>query len=269
VQAISKEGLREAMADGRWGSRFPINNLVCSKFIFAAVRWRIAALRLRNARRRWLYPNRVHLVNDASTAATLKRWLDQGYDKLNIGGGRKVLSGFVNVDFVSFPGIERLVVANILDLSFIPSACVSHIHTNHVIEHLTEGQFENQLKEYHRILKDGGLISIRCPNALGVSYGFWFEPVLEQERNEFIACGFPADETFGDPADKWMHKDLFGLLHWFYGDVGNIRNQHLNIITPSKIKGSVERSGFNIIKMTDPEAINIVIVARKSAAETC
>lgn len=257
------------MANGYWGSRFPVGNILFSKFIFAAVRWRIAALRLKNALKRFLYPNTVQLINSSATAQALNAWLEKGCDKLNMGGGCKSLNGFVNIDFAMCPVVNRQVVANILDLSFVPSQCASHIHTNHVIEHLTKEQLGHQLKEYHRILKDGGLLSIRCPNALGSSYGFWFEPVLEQDRNEFVACGFPADETFGDPADKWMHKDLFGLLHWFYGDVGNIQNQHLNIVTPSMINISVVKAGFDILKTANPEAINIVIVARKAAVETC
>jgi SAM-dependent methyltransferase len=240
-------------------------SLLCSKFVFAVVRWRIAAQCLKNKMKRVLSKNTPQFVNERSATDVLGRWLDKGYDKLNMGGGRKVLNGFVNVDFVPFKGVGRQVTANILDLSFIPNACISHIHTNHVLEHLTKKQLWHQLKEYHRILKDGGLLSIRCPNALGVSYGFWFDPVLERDRDEFIAYGFPADEVFGDPADKWMHKDLFGLLHWFYGDTGNIQNQHLNIITPSDIKNDVVKAGFNILKMADPEAINIVIVARKNS----
>lgn len=257
------------MANGFWGSKFPVGNILFSKFIFASVRWRIATRRWRNVVKRFVYPDAVQLVNDASTAKALRLCLEEGFDKLNMGGGCKCLNGFVNIDFITCPMAERQVVANILDLSFVPSQCASHIHANHIIEHLTERQLERQLKEYYRILKNSGLLSIRCPNALGSSYGFWFEPILEQDKSEFVACGFPADETFGDPADRWMHKDLFGLLHWFYGDMGNIRNQHLNIITPSKIKGAVEKAGFNILKMTNPEATNIVIVARKGAVETC
>jgi len=257
------------MANGCWGSRFPVGNIVFSKFISAAVRWRIATRRLRNLLKRFVYPDAIGLVNNASAASALRLWLERGFDKLNMGGGFKSLDGFVNIDFVACPTAERQVVANILDLSFVPSQCASHIHGNHIIEHLTDEQLDHQLKEYHRILKNGGLLSIRCPNALGSSYGFWFDPVLEQDRDGFVGCGFPADETFGDPADKWMHKDLFGLLHWFYGDMGNIRNQHLNIITPSGIKGAVVQAGFNILKMTNPEAINIVIIARKAGVGTC
>ena len=128
---------------------------------------------------------------------------------------------------------------------------------------MTEEQLRLQILEYRRILKDDGCLTIRCPNSLGASFGFWFEPILEQKRNEFLALGYPSDENFGNPKDKWLHKDLFGLLHWFYGDMGNIENQHLNIITPSGIRQHVEDAGFHIVKMTDPEAVNIVLIAQR------
>lgn len=244
-----------------------MSNFLCSKFIFTALHYRIATLRLKNSLKRILRPNKEHLVNDTSTALALMRWLEEGYDKLNIGGGRKNLAGFINIDFVPSAGVERQVVANILDLSFVPSGCASQIHTNHVLEHLTQEQLARQIQEYHRILKGNELLTIRCPNALGVSYGFWFGLVLEQKREDFVRLGFPADEDFGNPADRWVEKDFFGLLHWFYGDIGNIRNQHLNIITPSKIEATVAEVGFNILKTTDPEAANIVIVAGKGIVE--
>ena len=254
------------MAKGYWGSRFSIVNLLCTKFVFVAVWWRVTCRRFKNSLSQVLRPKAVRLVNDTATAVALRRWLDQGYNKLNIGGGSKNLYGFLNIDFVASPTVKRLVVANILDLSFVPNACISHIHTNHAIEHLTQDQLQQQLKEYHRILKEDGLLTIRCPNALGAAYGFWFEPVIEREKEQFIALGFPADEKLADPADRWMHRDLFGLLHWFYGDMGNIANQHLDIITPSRVKASVEQAGFTILKMAAPEAVNIVLVARKLAS---
>lgn len=252
------------MANGYWGSRLPISNLLCTKFIFTAVQWRIATRRVRNAVRRFLGSDGERLVNGACAAETLNRWLELGYEKLNMGGGRKNLNGFVNIDFVYFEGVERQVVANIEDLSFIPNACISHIHTNHVLEHFSQEQLEYQLKEYHRILRDKGVLSVRCPNALGVALGFWLGLVLEEDHREFVALGFPEDEDFGNPADRWVERDFFGLLHWLYGDMGNARNQHLTVITPSKIERSIVRAGFDILRMTRPEAANIVVVARKT-----
>jgi SAM-dependent methyltransferase len=203
------------------------------------------------------------LSNDIKTADELRKWLARGYDRLNVGGGHKVLEGFINIDFAAHKNAQRAVIANILDLSFVPNESISHIHSNHVMEHLTDVQLAQQFREYHRILKKDGCISVRCPNALGAAYGFWFQPILESEKEEFVALGFPDDEDFGRQEDTWMHKDLFGLLHWFYGDVGNIQNEHLSIITPTKIKTNLVNAGFVIKKMTQPEAINIVLVANK------
>jgi hypothetical protein len=253
------------MANGTWGGRFPIGNLLASRLIFIAVRWRLLSRRAVNAVKRRVRPRPVQWTNDGQAAAQLDQWLARGYTKLNIGGGRKNLHGFVNIDFAAFPEVERSVTANILDLSFVPDGRIAHVHTNHVLEHLTPAQLEQQLAEYYRILAPGGLLTIRCPNALGAAYGFWFDPVIEQPREEFIALGFPPDEKLADEADKWVYRDFYGLMHWFYGDVGNVENQHLNIITPTTIRSAVERAGFTVLKMAQPEALNIVLIARRPA----
>lgn len=251
------------MAHGLWGSRIPVANFIASRSIFAWVRWRLATLRLKNALKDILRPRKVKLINDENTSLILKYWLKKSFDRLNIGGGPKNLAGFINIDFMSYPQVEREVIGNILDLSFIPPGAISQVHSNHVLEHLSEAMIIRQFQEYHRILKDKGLLTIRCPNALGVAYGFWFEPELEDEREEFVALGFPAGESFGNPKDRWFHKDLFALLHWFYGEVGNVANQHLTIITPSKMQDYLKDNGFRIIKMSKPEAINLVVIAEK------
>ena len=114
-------------------------------------------------------------------------------------------------------------------------------------------------------MKPDGLLTIRCPNALGVSYGFWFPVEPEQEREQFVELGYPADEVFYDPQIGWYHHDLLGLIHFFYGDRGSIDNQHLNIITPTKLRTAVEGAGFEVRKMSAPETTNIVLVARRCA----
>ena len=186
-----------------------------------------------------------------------------GYDKLNIGGGRKNLRGFVNIDFISHPEVEREIIGNILDLSFVPDSRISQIHSNHVIEHLSPDVFLDQLRQWHRMLKPSGIITIRCPNALGVCYGFIFTPVPEANRREFLDLGFPDDEEFHNSLDDWYHHDLYGFVHWLYGDVGNPANQHLNLLTPTNLRKAIESAGFEILKSTDPETSNIITVARK------
>jgi hypothetical protein len=225
----------------------------------------LARRRFINCIRRIFSPPKVPSKNTSLIQQELMEWLNQGYDKLNIGGGPKNLEGFVNIDFMNYPNVQRQVVANILDLSFLPDECVSQVHSNHVIEHLTNIDLITQIRNWYRILKKDGLLTIRCPNALGAAYGFWFEPVVESCKDEFIKLGFPLDEDFGNPADRWIHKDFFGLIHWLYGDTGNVGNEHLSHLTPSILHALLVSNGFNIVKMTEPEAINIAVVAVKVA----
>ena len=52
-------------------------------------------------------------------------------------------------------------------------------------------------------------------------------------------------------------------MHWFFGDAGNIENQHLTLVTPTKVRKALEKAGFEILRTADPEALNIVVVARR------
>lgn len=251
------------MANGLWGGRLPVGNLIATSLVFGAVKWRLQSQRVLNRFRSFFSGKTVQLMNDAATTDELRRWLDRGARKLNIGGGPKNLKGFLNIDFVRHANVEREIVANILDLAFVPSNSIEQIHSNHVVEHLSEGQLKGQLDDFWRVLRTEGLLTIRCPNALGVAYGLWFAPILESERDAFVGLGFPTDEDFGNPADTWGHRDLYGFLHWIYGDVGNIMNEHLTIITPSRLRKWLEDAGFSILKESQPESINLVIIARR------
>jgi hypothetical protein len=251
------------MAYGTWGSRIPIGNLLFSWVVRLGIGWRLASRRLTNRVRRAVRRRPIVTVNNPSARQELERWLSAGYDKLNVGGGPKNLAGFVNLDFVPHADVEREICANILDLSFVPSGSIGQVHSNHVVEHLARDQLVAQLHEYVRILRPGGLLTVRCPNALGAVYAFWFPPVHETERAAFVADGFPAEEDFGDPKDGWLHKDFYGTLHWLYGDVGNVENEHLNQLTPSSLSELIRGAGLDIVRASAPEAINLVVVARK------
>ncbi|MBF0485474.1 MAG: methyltransferase domain-containing protein [Candidatus Omnitrophica bacterium] len=239
-----------------------INNSV-TVFISLVGAWRFFSLRLRNKIKSCLKKQGCQLSNNDTVGKAFLNFKVQGYQKLNIGGGRKNLKGFVNIDFISYPGVERQIQANILDLKFIPDGSVSHVHSNHLVEHLTAQEFREQLAQYYRILETGGLLTLRCPNILGVCYGFWFEVVPEVKKERFLSLGFPEDEDFYNPQDGWYHKNFYGFLHWVYGDVGNIANQHLNIFTPSVMRAAVQTAGFDVVEMSDPESSNLIVLARK------
>lgn len=250
------------MMKRRYFGYYPVLNIVASKLLFWTINRRRKSLLRRNKKK-----NKVGFIlkNDGQTSSVFKEYLNQGFRKLNIGGGGKNLHGFLNIDFIKHENVEHEVVANVLDLSFIPDACIDQVHSNHLVEHLTIEQFKNQLSQYSRILVTEGKITIRCPNALGVSYGFFFGQVKEKDHSTFIELGFPKDEDFYNPLDGWYHQDVYGFYHWIYADTGNIENEHLTQFTPSLISELIQEGGFEILKITAPETSNISLVAKKKS----
>lgn len=238
---------------------YPYVNMAISKLIF----WSLGYRRKQLIRKYKNNSKVFQLENTEQTKKDFQQYLDQGFSKINIGGGTKEFEGFVNLDFVKHENVSREVLANILDLSFIPDASINQVHSNHVMEHLTQQQLEQQLEQYQRILSQDGLISIRVPNALGVSYGFFFGQVAERDHEEFLKLGFPKEEDFYNKDDGWYYQDLWALYHWFFAYTGNIENEHLNQLTPTLLKDTVEKAGFTILKMSIPEASNIVLMAKK------
>ena len=251
----------------RFYGKFPLINTLVSYGIFFLIRCRIQSLSMFNRLIRGANNPGPGLNNDilfGSPKEDLARYYEAGFKKLNFGGGSRSLKGFVNIDFVSHPGVEREIIADIRNLEFISSGTMVHVHSNHVIEHLSEESLPTHLTDCYRILMEEGLLTIRCPNALGVSYGFFFGFVPEERRTQFLEDGYPEDELFFNPEDDWYVRDFFAFLHWIYGDVGNPENQHLSILTPTKLKRQIIEAGFKIVQISDPEWSNIIIIAKKS-----
>lgn len=85
---------------------------------------------------------------------------------LNLGAGRKILKGYVNIDITQYEGIDQ-----VLDLSVYPwpwsDGSISGIAASHVIEHLEDPvKFINECR---RILKKGGFLRLCLPHSSSVT----------------------------------------------------------------------------------------------------
>ncbi len=81
--------------------------------------------------------------------------------KINLGCGKKMRKGWINVDGINAPGVDK-----IIDLEQFPypfaSNSTQEIMMNHCLEHL---QFPDKvIHELHRILVPGGKLTIRVPH---------------------------------------------------------------------------------------------------------
>ena len=81
--------------------------------------------------------------------------------KLHLGCGSKPLPGYINIDKYPASGADLVIPAHKL---CFPDNSVYEICTSHMIEHLRPRDLELALQEWHRVLKSGGKLRIRCPN---------------------------------------------------------------------------------------------------------
>lgn len=85
--------------------------------------------------------------------------------KVNLGCGRDVKAGYVNVDRFPGPGVD--VISPMESLPFYEGS-VEHVYASHVLEHVID--FSAVWREIHRIMIVGGTLRIRVP------YGFNTDP---------------------------------------------------------------------------------------------
>jgi SAM-dependent methyltransferase len=94
--------------------------------------------------------------------------------KLNVGCGRNILQGWVNLDCVSLPGIDVVADLNRCATAPLPFAddSVNEFLLQHVLEHVREPL--PLMQELHRIASPGALAVIRTP--YGSSDDAWEDP---------------------------------------------------------------------------------------------
>jgi glycosyltransferase involved in cell wall biosynthesis/predicted SAM-dependent methyltransferase len=80
---------------------------------------------------------------------------------LNLGCGRDIREGFINIDL--FGSDQRVVGMDIRKLD-LPDNSADLILASDILEHFSHREVDSILKEWARVLKPGGELIIRCPN---------------------------------------------------------------------------------------------------------
>ena len=91
------------------------------------------------------------------------RRLLQKIDRLHLGCGPIRLEGFINVDAVFTPAVDfRCKLSKLYD--FFPENSVAEIYLCHTLEHVPARFLPLYLKQFHHILKKGGILRISVPD---------------------------------------------------------------------------------------------------------
>lgn len=81
-------------------------------------------------------------------------------DRLNLGCGRDILEGWVNLDCIKLPGVDIVHDINQLPLPFDENS-LDEILCSSILEHV---EYIPLLKDLHRILRSGGRLIIIVPH---------------------------------------------------------------------------------------------------------
>jgi len=82
--------------------------------------------------------------------------------KLHLGCGKVNLPNFIHVDLADFPHINYH--SDIGDLPFIEDDSVDYIYCSHTLEYKDRVEAAQTLREWHRVLKKGGLLRVTVPD---------------------------------------------------------------------------------------------------------
>ena len=82
-------------------------------------------------------------------------------NKLNVGCGKNIKKGFINIDIIKLHGVDKVVDLNEFPYPF-KSESFDTILCSHVLEHLKD--LSKVMNELHRILKKNGRLIIKVPH---------------------------------------------------------------------------------------------------------
>jgi len=153
--------------------------------------------------------------------------------KLNLGCGGDKRDGWVNIDIR-----KEVKPDKVLDLEKTPypfeSESVDEILAKDVIEHFSFRNVEKIVKEWHRILKKGGKLTIQTPD---------LDAILKAIKQGKI-------------------KGWWQISYWLYGGQEYPENTHKLIFTKKEIKKFLEEIGFEVKKIAQG-GTNMIVEAYK------
>lgn len=139
--------------------------------------------------------------------------------KLHLGCGKRYIPGFIHIDAIGYSHVDH--VATIDNLFFIEDSTVGLIYNCHVLEHFKRQNLDNVLREWHRVLRPGGILRISVPD---------FSQLCEIYNK------------YGDL--EQIIGPLFGRQDFFY-------NIHYNVFDFSTLRKKLLDNGFTNIQRYD------------------
>ena len=117
--------------------------------------------------------------------------------KINLGCGFDHKQEYLNVD--ALDGHKPDLIADVRNLSMLPSDYYEYLYANDVLEHIPRNEFKSTLAEWFRLLVPGGSIYIKTTSIINLAELFKHSYYLDPENEErLIKCLFGTQAYEGD-----------------------------------------------------------------------
>ncbi len=164
---------------------------------------------------------------------------------LNIGTGGRDLAGWVNLDETK-PGD---VLARVPPIPF-RDECFDEILMSHVVEHMPLDAGRAVMKECHRILKPGGVMTVIVPDAKIISLAYLAGQVDNETLNDLYVYSYCQESQH-----RWFYDRR--TLNQIVTDAGFVGLRRLNrftddhIMAPAWFQAGLAAVKLNTSKSTD------------------
>ena len=139
--------------------------------------------------------------------------------RLNLGCHTRIRQGYINIDRDMYPGVD--LVADVFSLPQYKDGSVKEIYSSNILEHASHTRTVAILKEWRRLLCDGGVLKLSVPD---------FDRAIEIYR----------EHGLGD----WV-------VNFLYGDQGYEGANHYIAFTEASLRKALEQAGFTDISRVE------------------
>ncbi len=145
---------------------------------------------------------------------------------IHLGCGEINAPGFINVDAVPFSHIHY--VQQVEDLSIFPNNYADLIYASHVLEHISYRKVFEVLGEWHRVLKEGGVLRLAVPD---------FDKLIKVYSAE--------------------NKDVQTIIKVLMGGQGYAYNVHKSVFNEKYLEELLLLVGFREVRRWDPQKVEL------------
>ncbi len=185
---------------------------------------------------------------------------------LELGSGRHGEAGFTHVDAVKVGNVD--IEADIRKLDWLENDFVDELYSAHVVEHVSYTEIDNLLREWYRVLRPGGKLTIKMPD-LDFLCRAYTEGIHSTEETMIAFYGGFSDYPGGP--DGW--EKISGDPNWQRNTIsdGSIPNPgqytewgaHKAMYTFESFRLRLENAGFTDITRIVENDWELHVVASK------